>query len=132
MAARLTANVLEGATYQFGGRQADKEITEEGFLVKKNMAVLSKKQMFFTRAASKNFSHLDVAAPKAAYSVPNYHEYLPIQALDAQQFIDEFYEKHKRTVPKLEKSHIHVAFSVFTCGLELIEEDHIAEHTTEV
>ena len=44
--ARLAATIPEGASYQFGGRQADKEITEEGFLVKKQMAIRSRKQMF--------------------------------------------------------------------------------------
>ena len=45
---------------------------------------------------------------------------MPIQALDAQQIIDEFYDKHKGTVTKFEKEHIHVSFTVFTCGLELL------------
>ena len=70
--------------------------------------------MFYTKAASEDFIHLNIAAPKAAYAIPNYDEYLPTPALDAQQFIDEFYEKHSRTTPKLEKTHIQVSFSVFT------------------
>ena len=55
-----------------------------------------------------------------------------IQALDARQFFDVFYDKHKRTVAKLEKEMINVAFSVFTCGLKLIEEEHVSEHCREV
>ena len=112
MVARLKAFVPQG-----GPANADLDMDEEGFLVKKKLAEWSKKQMFFTKAASKTSSHLDVAAPKSSYLIPNYDEYIPIQILDATQFINEYYEKHRRNVAKLEKEHITVAFSVFTCGL---------------
>ena len=43
---RLKAFVLEG-----GEANADLDMDEEGFLVKKKMAELSKKRMYFTKAA---------------------------------------------------------------------------------
>ena len=86
--ARLKAFIPQG-----GPANAYLDMDEEGFLVKKKLAEWSKKQMFFTKAASKKSSHLDVAAPKSSYSIPNYDGYIPIQALDAIQFINEFYEK---------------------------------------
>ena len=123
LVARLSARVIGGNTFQFGGSQGvsvehpDREIPEEGFLVKKKMAIWSMKHMLFTKAASEDFGHLDIAASKAAYAVPNYDEFLPTTALDAQQFIDEFYNKHIGDNPRLEKTQIRVVFSAFTCGL---------------
>ena len=115
MVARLKAFIPQG-----GPANADLDMPEEGFLVKKKLAEWSKKQMFFTKAAEKNFAHLDVAATKASYSITNYDHYVPIQALDTTQFTNEFIAKHGSRVPKLEKDHITVSFSVFLCGIQLI------------
>ena len=76
--ARLIAHVPEG-----GANNADVDIPEEGFLVKKKMAEWSIKHMYFAKAASKKSCHLDVAASKSSYSIPNYDTYVPIQVLDA-------------------------------------------------
>ena len=121
--ARLRANVPGG-----GLNDTDKDIPEEGFVVKKKLAEWAKKQMLFSKASEKNFVHLDVAAPMSAYRVGNYVNYIPIRILDTEQFKAEFITKHGTDVPKLKKEHISVAFSIFQCGLQLVEEQQVDEH----
>ena len=75
--ARLSAHVPGG-----GPSDTDKNIPEEGFVVKKMLAGWAKKQMLFSKASENNFAHLDVAAPMSAYRVGNYVNYIPIPILD--------------------------------------------------
>ena len=111
--ARCNLLIVVARLKAFIPANADLDMTEEGFLVKKKLTEWSKKQMFFIKASETNFVHLDIAAPKNLYRVTNYDCYIPIPALDTTQFIDEFMTKHSTTVPKLKKEHITVSFSVF-------------------
>ena len=75
---------------------------------------------------------LFVAAPKAVYVVTNYEDYLPIQALDTEQFITEFLDRHRRATPRLARAHISTKFSIFTCGLDLFDPEQITYHCSEI
>ena len=75
---------------------------------------------------------MNIAARTEYYSVPNYAGYVPTQVLDATQYINYFYQKHKGTVLNLEKNMIAVWYSVFKCNLDLLEDDHVEEHSREV
>ena len=127
VAVRLKAYVPEG-----GPSNNDLDMPEEGFLAKKSINRWLKKQMLYTKASQQHFKHLDIAAKKSAYRVHDYAENIPVPALDTTQFIDEFMEKHSSDVPKLKKEHITTAFSVFGCGLVLVEDDQVAEHCKQI
>ena len=110
-----------------------KTIDEEGFLVKKRLAVWIKKWMMYSNAEAKNFAHLFVAAPKAVYKISNYEDYLPIQVKENyEQFVDEFISRHKRANPTLHKNHVKTKLSIFICGLDLFEPEQITHHCREI
>ena len=101
-------------------------------MIKEKLAKWTKKQMLFSKASEKNFVHLDVAAPMSAYRVGNYVNYIPIPIVDTDKFKKEFISKHSTDVPKLKKEHISVAFSIFQCGLQLVEEQQVDEHCRQI
>ena len=101
-------------------------------MIKEKMAIWSRKQMLFAKASESNFKHLDVTAPMNAYPVGNYVNYIPIPALDTSKFVDKFMAHHSTSSPGLQREHISVAFSIFQCGLQLIEEQQVDEHFGQV
>ena len=125
--ARLSANIPAGGAYN-----ADRVIDVEAFVIKEKMAIWSRKQMLFAKASESNFKHLDVTAPMNAYPVGNYVNYIPIPALDTSKFVDEFMAHHSTSSPGLQREHILVAFSIFQCGLQLIEEQQVDEHCRQI
>ena len=110
-----------------------KVIEEEGFLVKKQLAVWIKKWMKLTHADDRNFSHLLVATPRSRYTASDFENYMPIQVKeDYNQFVQEFIQEHKGAHPSLDSEHISVFFSSLICGLDLFSQEQIAYHYKEV
>ena len=79
MVARLMAYIPIGGRSKNSMKYPFTIIDEEGFLVKEKLAVWIKKWMMLSNAEAEGFTHLLVAAPKAAYTISNYEDYLPIQ-----------------------------------------------------
>ena len=101
--------------------------------MRERLAVWIKKWMMRSNAEAKDFAHLLVAAPKAAYKLSNYEDYLPVQVKENyDQFIGEFINRHKRINPTLHKNHVSVKFSTFICGLDLFESGQITHHCREI
>ena len=71
--ARLSAVIPAGGQYN-----ADRNVNEDGFVIRKMMAIWSKRQMMFDKAKENNFKHLDVPASMSAYIVGNYVAYVLI------------------------------------------------------
>ena len=110
-----------------------KVIEEEGFLVKKQLAVWIKKWMKLTHAEDRSFSHLLVATPRTRYTASDFENYMPVQVKENyDQFIQEFIREHKGANPSLNKEHISVFFSSLICGLDLFSQEQIAYHYREV
>ena len=110
-----------------------KVIEEEGFLVKKQLAVWIKKWMKLTHAGDRNFSHLLIATPRTRYTASDFENYMPIQVKENyDQFIQEFIREHKGAHPSLNKDHISVFFSSLICGLDLFNQEQMAYHLKEV
>ena len=120
--ARLMAYIPIGGRSKNSMKYPFKIIDEEGFLVKEKLAVWIKKWMMLSNAEADGFSHLLVAAPKAAYAIPNYEDYIPIQVKENyEQFIIEFIGRHIKTNPTLHRDHISIFFSTLICGLDLFD-----------
>ena len=133
MVARLMAYIPIGGRSKNSMKYPFTIIDEEGFLVKKKLAVWTKKWMMLTNAEASGFSHLLVAAPSDNYAVPNYEDYIPIQVKeDYDQFIGEFINKHKIRHPSLRRDHISIFFSTFICGLDLFDPQQIDHHLKEI
>ena len=94
--ARLSATIPAGGAYN-----SDRNINEDGFVIKKMMAVWSKKHMLCAKATCANFKHLDVTAPMNAYAVGNYVGYIPTQATDTDEFKDQYVAHHVGNHPGL-------------------------------
>ena len=103
----------------------DVDIPEDAFLVKNEVAVCTKKHMTHSKGESRAARHMNIASNPESYSVPDYAGFIPTQALDARAYFDAFYSK-------LEKNMIHVAYSVFKYNLDLLDKDHVTEHSREV
>ena len=92
--ARLMAYIPIGGRSKNSMEYPFKILDEEGFLVKKKLAEWIKKWIMLSNAEADGFTHLLVAAPRSAYAIPNYEDYVPIQVKENyDQFIDEFINK---------------------------------------
>ena len=131
-ARKRTIHTAVKKSYQIDKPRGDVDIPEEAFIVKEEVAVWIRKHLTWSHGESRASKHLKVASNPDTYSVRDYAQFIPTQVLDTRTYFDAFYNKHKGNVDTLEKSMIDVAFSVFKCNLELVEQDHITEHSREV
>lgn len=131
--ARLMAYIPIGIPRNDTWNYPFKIIEEEGFLVKKQLAVWIRKWMKTVYAEAEGFTHLLVAAPKVAYTVSEYEDYIPVQVkANYDQFIGEFLNRHRGANPKLHREHISIFFSSLICGLDLFDPEQISNHYREV
>ena len=127
--ARLMAYIPIGIAKNNTWNYLFKVIDEEGFIVKKQLAVWIRKWMKLTHAEAKNFTHLLIATPRTSYTASDFENYMPIQVKESyDQFIQEFIHRHKGAHPTLNKEHITIFFSSLICGLDLFNQEQIAYH----
>ena len=126
--ARISANIPAG-----GGHDAARPIAEEAFVITDEMRTWNMGQMLFTRAVESSYKHLDIAAPMCSYLVPNYVSYIPIPAANTDRYVGQFIAYHNANgLADLAREHVSVAISVFMCGLQLFDPQHVHEHVHQV
>ena len=120
---RIKANIPAG-----GGHNADREVPENAFVMKKEMGPWNIKHMMSDRAVEGAYKHLEVAAPTSAYQVTDYARYIPLPASNTDDYINQYVANNVTGYPGLSRDHVTVATSVFICGLNLLNVQHITEH----
>ena len=126
--ARISANIPAG-----GGHNVARPIAEEAFVITDEMGTWNMGQMLFTKAVESSYKHLDVAAPMSSYLVSNYVGYIPIPAANTDQYVGQFIAHHNANgFADLGREHVSVAISVFMCGLQLFDPQHVHEHGHQV
>ena len=84
--ARLSAHVPQGGT-----DNADANIPEEAFLVKKEGGEWALKHITWSEGESRASKHLKIASNQDIYSVSNYAQFVPNQArLGQNRYVDTF------------------------------------------
>ena len=125
--AKISANIPAGGNFNVA-----RPIAEEAYVIREEMAAWSMDQMMFAKAVESSHKHLDIAAPMSSYLVPNYTSYVPIPAANTDEYIGQFIAHNTVGYPGLGREHVSVAISVFMCGLQLFDPQHVHEHCHQV
>ena len=126
--AKISANIP--AT---GDAQA-KNIEEEVFVIRDEMGAWNASQMMCSKAVESSYKHLDIAAPMSSYPIANYTGFIPAPAANIDGYINQFVTHHSQNpdYAGLERGHLSASVTVFMCGLQLFDTQHVHEHCLHV
>ena len=112
------------------GSNLQKDIEEEVFPMAQEMGPWNITYMKATKASESNFKHMDVAAPAAAYPIPNFAKYIPGPVKNIDGYINQFLNHHKQKpdTARLKREHVTASVAVFQCNLHLFDTTHAQEH----
>ena len=112
------------------GTNLQKDIEEEVFPMAQEMGPWNITHMKATKASESSFKHMDVAAPAAAYPIPNFAKYIPGPVKNIDGYINQFLNHHKQKpdTARLKREHVTASVAVFQCNLHLFDTTHAQEH----
>ena len=112
------------------GSNLQKDIEEEVFPMAQEMGPWNITHMKATKASESSFKHMDVAAPAAAYPIPNFAKYIPGPVKNIDGYINQFLNHHKQQpdTARLKREHVTASVAVFQCNLHLFDTTHAQEH----
>ena len=125
--AKLSAHIPAGGTFNNA-----RDVPEEAFVIRDEMGIWNKNQMMSDKAVEGSYKHLDIAAPMGSYPVANYVGYIPIPAANTDGYVNQYITHHTTLFPGLGREHMSVAISVFMCGIQLFNYQHVHEHCLQV
>ena len=120
---RIKARIPAG-----GGHANPRNVPENAFVMKEEMGPWYRTHMMSDKAVEGTFKHLEVAAPTSAYQVTDYARYIPLPASSTDGYITQYVANNVTNYVGLTRNHVTVATSVFICGLQLFNPQHITEH----
>ena len=120
---RIKARIPAG-----GDHNNARTVPENAFVMKEEMGVWNKSHMMSDKAVENSYKHLDIAAPTSAYRVTDYARYIPLPASNTDGYVDQYVANHVTQYAGLAKEHVTVATSVFICGIQLYNIQHVTEH----